>query len=76
MKRRYTSEDLFKKLVKIVESHATKKAAAESLGISQQYLGDLLTRTRPIGAVADRLGFAEVADKYAPVAQLDNAASS
>lgn len=41
----------------LIEEHGTQLAAAVSLGISPQYLHDVLRDRRDIGALAARLGY-------------------
>lgn len=52
-----TRDSVIKKVEKIIEERGTKKAAAEFLGVSQQYLGDLLKGRRDPGEkILSRLG--------------------
>lgn len=45
----------------LVRAHASQKLAAKQLGISQQYLCDLLKGRRPFSArVLDKLGLRQV----------------
>lgn len=48
---------VIKKIEQIIEERGTKKAAAEFLEVSQQYLGDLLKGRRDPGKkILDKLG--------------------
>lgn len=48
---------VIKKLEQIIDEHGTKKAAAQLLGVSQAYLGDILKgRREPGKKVLDKLG--------------------
>ena len=53
--------DLRHEISELVDSLGTKKAAAEKLGISQAYLGDILMGRRGVGEqLAGRLGWKRV----------------
>jgi hypothetical protein len=65
MKKRFTYEDVVAEFNRFVETFATKKAASEALGISQQYMQDLLKGTRPItNVVYEQLGFSKDQDSF------------
>lgn len=54
----YTDEEVREALVAFVMGHGSQKDAAADLGISPQYLTDILYRRRVMSqAVASRLGF-------------------
>jgi plasmid maintenance system antidote protein VapI len=65
MKKHFKYDDVVAEFNRFVEGHETKKAAAEALEISPQYLQDLLKGTRPItGLVWERLGFSKHEDTF------------
>jgi transcriptional regulator with XRE-family HTH domain len=48
---------VIRKIEQIIEAHGTQKAAAQFLGVSQQYLTDLLRGRRDPGKkILDKLG--------------------
>lgn len=60
---------VIKKIEQIIEERGTQKAAAEFLGVSQQYLTDLLKGRRDPGKkILDRLGL-ESSVVYTPKQQ-------
>ncbi len=63
MPKRYLHQaEMMNQLRAVVALHGNQRAAAKALGISQQYISDILKGSRKISAsVADKLGF--VADR-------------
>jgi hypothetical protein len=52
-----TRDTVIKKIQRVIDEHGTQKAAAQFLGVSQQYLTDLLRGRRDPGTkILDKLG--------------------
>lgn len=65
MKKQFKYDDVVAEFNRVVEAHPTKKAAADALGISPQYLQDLIKGSRPLTELVwEPLGFSKDEDTF------------